>query len=147
MTKKIVFTAGTWDLFHIGHLNIIKKSKELGDYLIVGVSTDELVMSYKKYRPFIPYDERLEIIQSIKYVDETVKQTKLIDINQLKKFNVDIVTIGDDWKTKYLEGLDWMKKQGKEVVYLPYTDGVSSTTIKQWIMSRSHEFEEDVSQK
>lgn len=147
MTKKIVFTAGTWDLFHIGHLNIIKKSKEFGDHLVVGVSTDELVMSYKKYKPFIPYNERLEIIQSIKYVDETVKQTKLIDINQLKKFNVDIVTIGDDWKNKYLEGLDWMKKQGKEVVYLPYTDGVSSTTIKQWIMSRSHEFEEDVSQK
>jgi len=147
MTKKIVFTAGTWDLFHMGHLNIIKKSKELGDYLIVGVSTDELVVSYKRYKPFIPYNERLEIVKSIKYVDETVKQTKLIDINQLKKFDVDIVTIGDDWKNKYLEGIDWMKKQGKKVVYLPYTDGVSSTTVKQWIMSRSHQFEENTSKK
>ena len=133
MTKTVVYTGGTWDLFHIGHLNLIKKSKRLGDYLIVAVSTDELVKSYKKYKPFIPYEERVEIIKSLKYADKVVKQTKLIDIKHMIKYKVDIVTIGDDWKTKYLEGLEWMKKNGKKVVYLSYTKGISSTILRERI--------------
>ena len=87
MTKKtIVYTAGVWDLFHIGHLNIIKKSKRLGDYLIVAVSTDDLVRSYKGYYPAIPYKDRYDIVSACKYVDKVVKQTKIIGINYLKKY-------------------------------------------------------------
>ncbi|MEK6900250.1 MAG: adenylyltransferase/cytidyltransferase family protein, partial [Nanoarchaeota archaeon] len=70
--KTVVFTAGTWDLFHVGHLNLIKRSKELGDFLIVAVSTDELVVSYKKGPPAIPFDERAAILESCKYVDKVV---------------------------------------------------------------------------
>jgi len=132
----IVYTAGTWDMFHIGHLNIFKKSKELGTKLTVGVSTDELVASYKKAPPVISYKDRLEVVKSCKYVDEVVKQSKLMDINQLKEIKPDIITIGDDWKTKYLEGLEWAKNQPDiKVVYLQYTNSVSSTQIKDAIKS------------
>lgn len=137
--KIIVHTAGTFDLFHIGHLNILKRSKELGDYLIVGVSTDELIESYKGVKPVIPYEQRAEIVKSIKYVDKVIEQTVLHDIRQLKKYKVDITTIGDDWKNKYLEGVDWMKKHGKKVVYLPYTKGISVTGIKKRIIENAYD--------
>lgn len=130
----IVYTAGTWDMFHIGHLNIFKRSRELGTKLVVGVSTDELVASYKKAPPVIPYKDRLEVVKNCKYVDAVVKQARLMDINQLKEIKPDIITIGDDWKTKYLEGLEWAKNQTNiKVVYLQYTDRVSSTKIKDTI--------------
>lgn len=130
----IVYTSGTFDLFHVGHLNILEKSKRLGDILIVGVSTDELVESYKKRRPIITLKDRMRIIQNCKCVDKVIVQRKLTDINDLMKYNVDIITIGDDWKKKYLEGLEWAKQHGKEVVYFPYTDSVSTTEIKKAII-------------
>lgn len=131
---EIVYTAGTWDLFHVGHLNIFKRSKALGTKLIVGISTDELVASYKKAPPIISYKDRVEILKSCKYVDEVVKQEKLLDIEQMKKLNIDVITIGDDWEEKYLEGLEWAKKQPHiKIFYLPYTKKVSSTSIKQKI--------------
>ena len=135
---KTVYTSGTWDLFHVGHLNIFKRSKKLGDFLIVAVSTDELVESYKEIKPAIPYRQRVEIVKSIKYVDKVVKQTVLTDIRHLKKYNVDIVTIGSDWKKRHLDGLEWMKKHG-QVVYLDYTEGISATTIKEEIIRSSYE--------
>ena len=128
----IVYTAGTWDLFHIGHLNIIRSSKELGGRLIVGVSTDELVASYKKYTPIVPYEDRAEIIKGCRYVDEVVKQEKLLDIQQIKDLQADILTIADSWKNEYLEGLEWAKKNIR-VVFLPYTSKVSSTYLKHKI--------------
>ena len=135
MTEIVVYTAGTWDLFHKGHLNLIRKSKMYGGKLIVGVSTDELVFSYKRIKPFISFEERFEIIQSLKYVDLAVRQTKLIDIEHLKLFNVDVVTIADSWKGKYIEGIDWMSKQeNKFVVYLQYTKGISSSIIRERIV-------------
>ena len=140
---KVVYTGGTWDLFHVGHLNILRESKKLGDYLIAGVSTDELVESYKGEKPYIPYQQRFEIVKAIKYVDKVVKQTIIEDINLLKKYNVSLTTIGSDWKNKYLEGLEWMKQHGKDVIYLPYTDGISSTVIKQWIMERNSDLVKD----
>lgn len=141
MAKKevIVYTSGTWDLFHVGHLNILEKSAALGDKLIVGVSTDQLIYDYKGVRPTIPFEERLRIVQAIGVVHKAVPQTILTDIRQLKEFDVDIVTIGDDWKNKYLEGLEWMKSQpGKQVVYFPYTQGVSTTGIKKLIIDNAH---------
>lgn len=132
---KRVFTSGSFDLFHIGHLNILEKSAALGDELIVGVSTDELIEHYKGMKPIIPYEQRARIVASIKCVTKVVKQTRLTEIAQLQRENIDIVTIGDDWKGKYLEGLEWMKRQpGKEVVYFPYTPGVSTTQIKSTII-------------
>jgi len=130
--KVVVYTGGVWDMFHVGHLNLIKKSKSKGDVLIVGVNTDEFVQQYKNKTPVIPYKDRVKIVKSCKHVDKVVKQTVLNDIRALKRYKVDIVTIGDDWKDKYDEGLEWMKKHGR-VIYLPYTKGVSSTFIKEKI--------------
>ena len=110
--KKVrVFTSGSFDLFHIGHLNILEKSALLGDELIVGVSTDELIQHYKGMPPIIPFEQRMRIVSSIKCVTKVVKQVKLTEIAQLERENIDIVTIGDDWNDKYLEGLDWIKQQ------------------------------------
>lgn len=135
-----VFTSGSFDLFHVGHLNILEKSAALGDELIVGVSTDELIEHYKGMKPIIPFEQRVRIVESIKCVTKVVKQTKLTEIAQLQRENIDIVTIGDDWKDKYLEGLEWMKKQpGKEVVYFPYTPGVSTTKIKSEIIQHAND--------
>ena len=132
--KIIVYTSGTWDLLHVGHLNILKRSKALGDKLIVGVSTDELVASYKNSYPIISYEDRVEIIKSIKFVDQVVKQEKLLEIKQLIELKVDIVTIGDDWKDRYLEGLEWAEKQPNvKLVYLHYTKRLSTTLIKEKI--------------
>ena len=112
----------------------------MGDKLIVGVSTDELIIDYKGIPPIMPFEQRFKIIESIKWVHKAVKQEILTEINQLKDLHVDIVTIGDDWKEKYLEGLDWMEKQaGKSVVYIPYTSDVSTTSIKRNIIKNSYE--------
>lgn len=135
--KKTVYTSGSWDLFHVGHLNVLEKSKALGDRLVVAVSTDELIKEYKGVAPTIPYADRFRIIEALTCVDVVVKQTVLTDIGQLEKYQVDVVTIGDDWKGRYLEGLEWMKEHG-EVVYLPYTEGVSTTGIKRNIIENSY---------
>ena len=106
----------------------------------MGVSTDELIEHYKGMKPVIPYEERARIVASIKCVTKVVKQVKLTEIEQLIRENIDIVTIGDDWKGKYLEGLEWMKRQpGKEVVYFPYTPGISTTMIKSKIINSANE--------
>lgn len=150
MEKKIkkVFTSGSFDLFHIGHLNILEKSAVLGDELIVGVSTDELIEKYKGMKPIIPFEQRFRIVASMKCVTKVVKQVKLTEIAQLQEEEIDIVTIGDDWENKYLEGLEWMKQQpGKEVVYFPYTPGVSTTTIKQKIIESTHKIIEAAMQR
>ena len=139
--KKIrVFTSGSFDLFHIGHLNILERSAALGDELIVGVSTDELIQHYKGMPPIIPFEQRFRIISSLKCVTKAVKHVKLTEVAQLQREDIDIVTIGDDWINKYLEGLEWMKQQpGKEVVYFPYTPDVSTTSIKKKIIESTSE--------
>lgn len=135
-----MFTSGSWDLFHVGHLNILERSKALGDYLVVGVSTEDLIADYKGLPPVIPYEERARIVSSVGCVDKVVKQTILTEVAMLEEYDVDIVTIGDDWKDKYLEGLEWMKSQpGKQVVYFPYTPGVSTTSIKRKIIQSTYE--------
>lgn len=139
MTKKrIIYTAGTFDLFNVGHLNILRESKALGDILIVGVSTDTLVKTYKKVKPVIPFQQRIAIIQSCRYVDKVIVQRKLLDIKTLRKHRVDCLTIGSDWKGKHVPGLDWMRKN-KEVVFLPYTKKISSTLIKKKIIEHSYD--------
>lgn len=135
-----VFTSGSFDLFHVGHLNLLERSAELGDELIVGVSTDELIEKYKGMKPIIPFEQRFRIIESLKCVTKVVKQVKLTEVAQLREEKIDIVTIGDDWEHKYLEGLEWMKSQpDKRVVYFPYTPGISTTTIKKIIIDSANQ--------
>lgn len=136
--KTRVFTSGTWDLFHVGHVRLIQRSMAFGDELIVGVSTDELVEEYKGVKPVIPFEERLEIISSLSGVTKAVKQTVLTEIDMLKELEIDVVTIGDDWKDKHLDGLEWMKSQGKKVEYLSYTGGVSTSDIKRIIIEDTY---------
>lgn len=130
---KIGYTTGVFDMFHIGHLNILKHAKEQCEYLIVGVSTDEIVESYKHKKPVIPYEERKAIIEAIRYVDKVVPQTtmdKLEAYNQLK-FNV--LFHGSDWQgsSMYNEIVEKFSKVGVDVVFLPHTDGVSTTLIRK----------------
>lgn len=147
--KKVkVFTSGSFDLFHIGHLNILEKSAALGDELIVGVSTDELILEYKGMKPIIPFDQRFRIVSSLACVTKVVKQVKLTEVAQLQYEDIDIVTIGDDWTNKYLEGLEWMKAQdGKKVIYFPYTPSVSTTSIKKIIIESANQIVEAALQR
>jgi glycerol-3-phosphate cytidylyltransferase len=132
----IVYTSGTFDLFHIGHLNILRKSKALGDFLIVGVSTDELVASYKKSEPVINYEDRAEIIRHIDVVNQVVKQETLFDYRLMLKLGVSKMTIGSDWREKRNDNLQHIVENTNiEVVFLPYTRDVSSTHIKESIQS------------
>lgn len=128
---KIGYTTGVFDLFHIGHLNILKKAKEQCEYLIVGVSTDELVQSYKNKTPVIPFEERKMIVEAIKYVDKVVPQENRNKLEAYEKFKFDAMFVGDDWKGKPLfqEVEKELNRRGSSVVYFPYTQGTSSTIL------------------
>ena len=128
---EIVYTSGTFDLFHIGHLNVLKRSKAVGDYLMVGVSRDELVETYKKAKPIIPFEDRLEIIRHLDFVDQVVPQDHLFDYELMRAYGVTIMTIGDDWIGKHNDNLQVLiESDDIEVIFLPYTHSVSSTKIK-----------------
>lgn len=133
MKKKIIigYTTGVFDLFHVGHVRILKKSKSLCDKLIVGVSTDNLVKKYKNKYPVISQKERMEVVKSNKYVNYVVSQNTLDKFISWKKLKYDIMFVGDDWyDTKKWQELDKkFKKVGVRIVYLPYTKGTSSTKI------------------
>lgn len=127
-SMKTILTYGTFDLLHIGHVNILKRAKELGDKLIVGVSSDEF-NAIKGKACIYPYHERKLIVESIKYVDFVFSEENWEQkIEDIKKYNVDIFVIGDDWKGKFDYLSDFC-----EVVYLPRTPNISSTEIKQEI--------------
>jgi len=140
MAKKIIFTAGSFDLFHIGHLNVLKKSKKLGDYLIVAVSTNKLIKMYKGTNPILNYNQRVAIIKELKCVDKVVKQTNIFDIEQFKALKADIFVVGDDWKGKEdsVPGLKWLK-DNNYLAYVPYTKGLSSSLIKEKIIKHAFE--------
>ena len=130
---EIGYTTGVFDLFHIGHLNILKRAKEQCKYLIVGVSTDELVEGYKHKTPVIPFEERIAIVEAIKYVDKVVVQESMDKFSAWERLRFNVVFHGDDWKNSnmYDRYIDQFKKVGVDVVFLPHTDGVSSTQIVQ----------------
>lgn len=131
---KIVYTSGTFDMFHSNHLKMIKYARGLGETLIVGVSTDELVCSYKK-APIIPFEERLVIVDSLKYPDIVIPQRSLDHTLLVKNLNIDAFVVGDDWIGKY----DYLKKIGVKVFYFPYGDGVSSSKLKEEIFIKYKE--------
>lgn len=128
---KIGYTTGVFDLFHIGHLNVLRNAKEQCDYLIVGVSTDEVVESYKHKKPIIPFEERVAIVEAIKYVDKVVPQISMDKRKAWEQLHYNALFHGDDWKGSVL--YDKYKKEfegtGVELVFLPHTDGTSSTTL------------------
>lgn len=129
---KVGYTTGVFDLFHIGHLNLLRKAKEQCDYLIVGVSTDELV-SYKHKQAVIPFEERKQIVGAIKYVDKVVAQENMDKMAAWKRLHFNVMFVGDDWKgtPKWDEYERQFKEVGVEIVYFPYTKGTSSTLINQ----------------
>jgi glycerol-3-phosphate cytidylyltransferase len=134
--KKIVgYTSGVFDMFHIGHLNILRQAKEKCDYLIVAVSTDELVQQYKGKTPIIPFEDRVAIVSAIKYVDEAVPQINRNKIESFEKYKFDVMFHGDDWKGSdvFREVDDYMRRRGGKVCYLKHTDGISSTILRKKI--------------
>jgi glycerol-3-phosphate cytidylyltransferase len=133
---KIGYTTGVFDLFHVGHLNILKNAREQCDFLIVGVSTDELVMRYKNKWPVIPQLERMAIVQSLKFVDKVVQQANRDKFSAWEHLKFDVMFVGDDWKgnSLFIEVEKQFKQVGVEIVYFPYTQGVSSTMVQQKIL-------------
>ncbi len=128
----IGYTAGVFDLFHIGHLNLLKGAKGLCDKLIVGVSTDELVQ-YKGKTPVIPFADRIEIIRSIKYVDAAVAQENMDKLEMCKRLKASIMFVGDDWydSEKWQDYERQFDEAGIKIVYFPYTKNISSTQISK----------------
>lgn len=135
---KIGYTTGVFDMFHIGHLNILKRAKEQCEYLIVGVSTDELVQYYKHKTPIIPFAERWAIVEAIKYVDKVIPQTSMDKFSAVTQINADAVFVGSDWKgtEKWKEYEKQFSSVNCDVVYLAYTDGVSSTILREKIAEK-----------
>ena len=131
----IGYTTGVYDLFHIGHLNLLKNAKGLCDKLIVGVTIDKLV-AYKNKRAVIPFEERLEIVRSIKYVDAAIPQEELDKFAVWEKLKFDVLFVGDDWyqSERWQELEEKFKRVGVKIIYFPYTKGTSSTLINQTLI-------------
>ena len=128
---KLGYTTGVFDMFHIGHLNILKNAKAQCEELIVGVSTDELVKEYKNKTPIIPFEERIEIVSAIKYVDRVVPQTTMNKMAAWEQLHFDALFHGTDWKGSkmYDEIIEQFKAVNVDMVFLPHTDGTSSTIL------------------
>ena len=129
--KTVVYTSGTFDMLHINHLRLIEYARGLGDILIVGVNTDELVTSYKS-TPMIPFEDRIALMRAIKGPDLVIPQHSLDHHDKVKKLKFDVFVVGDDWVGKY----DYLEEQGVTVVYTPYGRGTSSSSLKREIAER-----------
>lgn len=129
---KIGYTQGVYDMFHIGHLNLLNQAKECCEYLIVGVNSDQLVREYKKKIPVISQEDRMLIVSNIKAVDECVLQDTLDKVTVWNQIHFDAVFIGDDWKgdARWLQTEKDLEPLGAEVVYLHHTERVSSTLLR-----------------
>lgn len=130
---RIVYTAGTFDLLHIGHVRIIRAAQGFGDRLIVGVSTDELVQSYKGKTPVVPFDERMEMVRALRDVDAVVAQHDQDKFAAWERMRFNVWVVGDDWfgTPKYEEYRHKLEAVGVHCVFVPYTSGVSSTSRKR----------------
>lgn len=126
--KIVVYTAGTFDMLHLNHLKMIQYARALGDILIVGVNTDELVTSFKS-EPIIPFEERIALMKAIKGPDIVIPQSSLNHLDKIEKLKFDIFVVGDDWAGKY----DYLEEYGVSVVYFPYGEGVSTSKLKSKI--------------
>lgn len=129
---KVGYTQGVYDMFHVGHLNLLNNAKEMCEFLIVGVNSDALVEEYKHKIPVISQEERRLIVENIKAVDKCVIAETLDKNVALEKYKFDAIFIGDDWSTnpRWLKTKEEMAKKGVDLVFLPYTKGVSSTMLR-----------------
>lgn len=145
---KIGYTAGVYDLFHIGHLNLLKNAKGMCDKLVVGVTVDELV-TYKGKYAMIPYEDRLEIVRSIKYVDAAIPQNDMDKITACRKLGADYLFVGDDWfeTDKWKDYEKQAKEYGIKIIYFPYTKGVSSTKINNALKGLQTDVSEHIQKK
>ena len=132
--KTVAYTSGTFDMLHINHLKMIEYARALGDILIVGVNTDELVNEYKS-EPVIPFEERIALMRAIKYPDIVIPQHSLDHRDKVKKLKFDVFVVGDDWAGKY----DYLEELGVTVVYFPYGRSCSSTSLKEKIYNNYKE--------
>lgn len=130
--RVIGYTTGVFDLFHVGHLNILKRAKEQCDYLVVGVTVDELV-AYKGKKAFIPFEERCAIVEAIKYVDKVVPQTSMDKMEAWNNLHFHKMFVGDDWKgtDTWNHWEEEFAKVGVEIVYFPYTAKTSSSELRE----------------
>lgn len=137
-TPTIVYTCGCYDMFHLGHLNILENAKALGDRLIVAVSTDELAELHKPGQLVVPFEHRIAIIRALKCVDTAIPQTDRDKFLAWQKIRYDILVVGDDWydKESFREYEKKLNDQGVKVVYFPYTQGISSTAIRKLFEDR-----------
>lgn len=126
----IGYTSGVYDLFHIGHLNMLRNAKSMCDKLIVGVTTDELV-SYKLKKSVIPFTERIEIVRSLNCVDVAIPQTDIDKVKIWNKLKFNILFVGDDWYNdkNWKKYESQLKKKKVKIIYFPYTKGISSTLL------------------
>lgn len=129
---KVGYTTGVYDMFHVGHLNLLKRAKEMCDYLIVGVTTDKLT-SYKNKKAVIPFEDRMQIVQAIRYVDEAVPQVNMDKMAAWEKYHFDAMFVGDDWKgtEKWNRLEEDFRKVGVDIVYFEYTKKISSTMLRE----------------
>lgn len=130
---KIGYTTGVFDMFHVGHLNILSRAKAMCDYLIVGVTTDALCYSRKNKYPIIPEKDRMAIVGAIRYVDKVVPQDNMDKKVAVQKYNADIVFVGSDWQgtQAWIQYEKEFAALGCKVEYLNHTDGISSTILRE----------------
>ncbi|MDT0275713.1 adenylyltransferase/cytidyltransferase family protein [Blastococcus goldschmidtiae] len=131
-TRVIGYTTGVYDMFHIGHLNVLRRAREACDHLVVGVTTDELSLAAKGKTPIVPFEERLDIVRAIRHVDEVVPQTSMDKLEAWEKVGFDAVFVGDDWKgTDKWNALEReFAVRGVSVHYFAYTQHTSSTMLR-----------------
>lgn len=129
-----VITYGTFDLLHYGHISLLRRAKQHGDYLIVALSTDDFNRTEKKKESFFSYEERKQLIEAIRYVDLVIPESSWAQkVTDVKKYQIDKFVIGDDWKGHF----DYLACEGCEIIYLPRTPEVSSSQIKNELSSKN----------
>ena len=135
-----VYTVGTFDLLHIGHLDLLEYCATLGDKFIVGIASDDVVGSYKRNIPIIPLKQRMRMLKALKCVDDVVSYDKLEYVSNCKDVDADIFVIGEDWgdKSHNIEVEKYLKSKGKKIVQVSYNPQTSSTKIKQYVIAQTH---------
>lgn len=133
-----IYTNGVYDLFHIGHLNILERAKSLGGTLTVGINTDEYTLAYKARRPIIPYKQRKRIVDTLKCVDKTIPHMAMDQTDMLDKYDIDVVVVDSEWGKLPEQKVrkEYIEKTGRKLVVFPYTEGISTTEIIERIRNQ-----------
>jgi len=136
----IGYVPGAFDLFHVGHLNILRNARAMCDKLIVGVSTDELIVASKHKRPVVPFEERIEIVRSVRYVDAVVAQEDMNKLGMWERLKFDLIFVGDDWQNteRWREYEKQLGPVGVRIVYFPYTQHTSSSILREALDKLNH---------